>query len=72
MTATNEAAMTRRGVLASAGAGASAAALGSAPAPAQTSAPKTFVLVHGAWHGGWCGAWPIFCKRAGTRCSRRR
>jgi len=22
--------------------------------PAQTSAPKTFVLVHGAWHGGWC------------------
>src|SRR5262249_42399187 len=54
MTATNEVAMTRRGVLASAGAGASAAALGSAPAPAQTNAPKTFVLVHGAWHGGWC------------------
>jgi pimeloyl-ACP methyl ester carboxylesterase len=21
---------------------------------AQTSARKTFVLVHGAWHGGWC------------------
>ena len=54
MTATNDAAMTRRGVLASAGAGASAAALGGAPAAAQTSAPKTFVLVHGAWHGGWC------------------
>ena len=54
MTATNDAAMTRRGVLASAGAGASAAALGSAPASAQTGAPKTFVLVHGAWHGGWC------------------
>ena len=54
MTATNDVAMTRRGVLASAGAGASAAALGSAPASAQTSAPKTFVLVHGAWHGGWC------------------
>ena len=54
MTATNDVAMTRRGVLASAGAGASAAALGSAPAPAQTSAPKTFLLVHGAWHGGWC------------------
>jgi hypothetical protein len=54
MTSTNDAAMTRRGVLASAGAGAGAAALGSAPAPAQTGAPKTFVLVHGAWHGGWC------------------
>jgi pimeloyl-ACP methyl ester carboxylesterase len=54
MTATNDVAMTRRGVLASARAGASAAALGSAPAPAQTGAPKTFVLVHGAWHGGWC------------------
>jgi pimeloyl-ACP methyl ester carboxylesterase len=24
-----------------------------ASARAQT-APKTFVLVHGAWHGGWC------------------
>src|SRR5437016_3911488 len=54
MTSTNDAAMTRRGVLASAGAGASAAALGSAPASAQTGAPKIFVLVHGAWHGGWC------------------
>ena len=54
MTTTNDAAMTRRGVLASAGAGASAAALGGAPASAQTGAPKTFVLVHGAWHGGWC------------------
>ena len=73
MTATNEVAMTRRGVLASAGAGASAAALGGAPAAAQTGVPKTFVLVHGAWHGGWC--WrrvPIFCKSAATRCSRRR
>jgi hypothetical protein len=54
MTATNDAAMTRRGVLASAGAGAGAAALGGAPAAAQTGAPKIFVLVHGAWHGGWC------------------
>jgi pimeloyl-ACP methyl ester carboxylesterase len=54
MTSTNDGAMTRRGVLVSAGAGASAAALGSAPASAQTGAPKIFVLVHGAWHGGWC------------------
>src|SRR5262249_38572649 len=54
MTSTNDGAMTRRGVLASAGAGAGAAALGSAPASAQTGAPKTFLLVHGAWHGGWC------------------
>src|SRR5260370_13049432 len=53
-TSTGEAAMARRGMLASAGAGASAAALGSAPASAQTGAPKTFVLIHGAWHGGWC------------------
>ncbi len=52
MTETNG--ITRRGVLASATAGASVAALGGTPAMAQTSAPKTFVLVHGAWHGGWC------------------
>jgi pimeloyl-ACP methyl ester carboxylesterase len=42
---------TRRTMLA-AGLGA-AAASGVAPASAE-SAPKTFVLVHGAWHGGWC------------------
>jgi hypothetical protein len=36
MTATNDVAMTRRGVLASAGAGASAVALGGTPAPAPT------------------------------------
>jgi pimeloyl-ACP methyl ester carboxylesterase len=54
MTATNGSSITRRGMLASAGAGAGAAALGGTPARAQTSAPKTFVLVHGAWHGGWC------------------
>jgi pimeloyl-ACP methyl ester carboxylesterase len=52
MITANEAAMTRRGILASAGVGASAAALGGAPARAQTR--NTFVLVHGAWHGGWC------------------
>ena len=56
MITTNEAAMTRRGMLASAGAGASAAALGGEPARAQTGARDTFVLVHGAWHGGWCWA----------------
>ena len=73
MTATNDGAMTRRGVLASAGAGASAAALGGPPAAAQTGAPKTFVLVHGAWHGGWC--WRRVADRlqkSGQRCSRRR
>jgi pimeloyl-ACP methyl ester carboxylesterase len=54
MTQSNEASVTRRGVLASATVGASAAALGGMQAMAQTSAQKTFVLVHGAWHGGWC------------------
>lgn len=24
------------------------------PDPADTLTPKTYVLVHGAWHGGWC------------------
>ena len=52
MAATND--FTRRTMLASAGAGAGAAALGGTPARAQTAQPKTFVLVHGAWHGGWC------------------
>jgi hypothetical protein len=41
---------TRRTVLA---AGLGAAASGVALADVQTM-PKTFVLVHGAWHGGWC------------------
>jgi pimeloyl-ACP methyl ester carboxylesterase len=26
----------------------------SSPAAAQKLKPRTFVLVHGAWHGGWC------------------
>jgi pimeloyl-ACP methyl ester carboxylesterase len=30
------------------------AATGTSAAVAQSSSPKTFVLVHGAWHGGWC------------------
>jgi pimeloyl-ACP methyl ester carboxylesterase len=52
MTAINDPSLTRRAVLA--GAGASAAALSGMPALAQATQPKTFVLVHGAWHGGWC------------------
>jgi pimeloyl-ACP methyl ester carboxylesterase len=43
---------TRRTIL-TAGASAVAAAGGATSAQAQ-AAPKTFVLVHGAWHGGWC------------------
>jgi pimeloyl-ACP methyl ester carboxylesterase len=31
-----------------------AAAGAGAPAALAQSAPRTFVLVHGAWHGGWC------------------
>ena len=54
MTQSNGSAFTRRGLLASATAGASVTALGGIKAMAQTSAQKTFVLVHGAWHGGWC------------------
>src|ERR1700710_710555 len=54
MAATSDPSFTRRTVLASAGVGAGAAALGGTPALAQTGQPKTFVLVHGAWHGGWC------------------
>ena len=54
MTQQNEPSITRRGVLASATAGASVAAVGGTPAMAQTGAPKTFLLIHGAWHGGWC------------------
>src|SRR4029077_4713793 len=53
MAATNDPSFTRRTGLASAGAGAGAAALGGKSALAQTGQPKTFVLVHGAWHGGW-------------------
>ena len=73
MTAPDDASFTRRTVLASAGAGAGAAALGGKHALAQTSQPKTFVLVHGAWHGGWC--WrrvADLLESRGTRCSRRR
>jgi pimeloyl-ACP methyl ester carboxylesterase len=36
------------------GIGLSAAGTQRAQAQTTTSSPKTFVLVHGAWHGGWC------------------
>ena len=54
MTETNNASITRRDVVAGATVGAAVTALGGTATMAQTSAPKTFVLVHGAWHGGWC------------------
>jgi pimeloyl-ACP methyl ester carboxylesterase len=41
-------------VVAAATAGAGTAALAGGPALAQPGQPKTFVLIHGAWHGGWC------------------
>ena len=43
--------MNRRSLLATA---ALAAAGTAAPAVVRAATPKTFVLVHGAWHGGWC------------------
>jgi pimeloyl-ACP methyl ester carboxylesterase len=43
----------RRDAIAAAALATSVATLGSNNAAAQTS-PKTFLLVHGAWHGGWC------------------
>lgn len=43
----------RRDILAGAGLLALAGAISPIAARAQ-AAPKTFVLVHGAWHGGWC------------------
>jgi pimeloyl-ACP methyl ester carboxylesterase len=50
--------ITRRGMVRSVAAGAglaAAAASGEIVGAARAqSTPKTFVLVHGAWHGGWC------------------
>lgn len=43
--------MNRRSFLASA---ALAAAAAGGVRLAQAATPRTFVLVHGAWHGGWC------------------
>src|ERR1700751_262659 len=45
-----ESTVTRRGMI---GGIATAAASGHIAAH-QQSLPKTFVLIHGAWHGGWC------------------
>ena len=63
---------TRRGLIASATVGASVTALGGVQALAETSARKTFVLVHGAWHGvGAGGACPTCWRSGATKCSRR-
>lgn len=45
---------TRRGVLAAGATIAATVAAGGATQAHAQSGPKTFVLVHGAWHGGWC------------------
>jgi pimeloyl-ACP methyl ester carboxylesterase len=45
--------LTRRRAIAAGMTGAAVAASGFETAVAQQT-PKTFVLVHGAWHGGWC------------------
>src|SRR5690349_1961747 len=50
MTRETSSALNRRALLAAATVAGAAAAT---PALAQ-SGPRTFVLVHGAWHGGWC------------------
>ena len=44
--------MDRRSFLASSGVAAAAAA--GMTGTAVAAAPRTFLLVHGAWHGGWC------------------
>ena len=45
---------TRRHVLGAGGIGLAAASIGGVEAARAQGVPKTFVLVHGAWHGGWC------------------
>lgn len=44
----------RRQTLQTLGAGVLLANAASSAATAEGRTPKTFVLVHGAWHGGWC------------------
>ena len=48
--------ITRRGLLqaSSAAMAGAATAVGIAGIASAADAPRTFVLVHGAWHGGWC------------------
>jgi pimeloyl-ACP methyl ester carboxylesterase len=46
--------LTRRSALGGATAAAAALAAGCQSLPAGRGRPRTFVLVHGAWHGGWC------------------
>jgi pimeloyl-ACP methyl ester carboxylesterase len=48
--------MKRRGFLKTSGAATAGAviAVGSSGIASATDKPRTFVLVHGAWHGGWC------------------
>jgi pimeloyl-ACP methyl ester carboxylesterase len=61
--------LTRREALAAAATSLAALATGAASpalaAPAKTSKPKTFVLVHGAWHGAWCWRHVADSLRAG-------
>jgi pimeloyl-ACP methyl ester carboxylesterase len=57
----NRTSLTRRSILAGTTAAASTLA---APAIAQGE-PRSFVLVHGAWHGGWC--W----RRVADRLARK-
>jgi pimeloyl-ACP methyl ester carboxylesterase len=47
------AAMNRRNLMV-AGAGIAAVAVAGEGSVRAQSTPRTFVLVHGAWHGGWC------------------
>jgi pimeloyl-ACP methyl ester carboxylesterase len=48
--------ITRRGFLKSLSAATTGAVagMGNAGTATATDTPRTFVLVHGAWHGGWC------------------
>ena len=51
---TNDLETTRRGAIGAMAAVGAMAASGVIQSAHAQGAPKTFVLVHGAWHGGWC------------------
>lgn len=51
---TNNPETTRRGAIGAMAIAGAMAATGVARTAQAQGAPKTFVLVHGAWHGGWC------------------